>query len=150
MKSSNSIVITGIITEGLKESSFFTDIPWVKEQFITRLDIDPYPGTLNLDITDTEDVEKLKEIKKQKGIEIIPLEEGFCSAKCFPVLVAGKIKGALIIPQVPDYPESRLEIISPYKIRDVLSLKVGDTVPIQIFLTTSRPHFDIEPGNQDC
>ena len=50
--------------EGLKESSFFTQISWVREQFITKLDIDPYPGTLNLDIIDTEDVKKLKEIKK--------------------------------------------------------------------------------------
>ena len=131
----NSIVITGIITEGLKESSFFTDIPWVKEQFITKLGIDPYPGTLNLDIADPKDAEKLKELKKQKGIEIIPSEEGFCPAKCFPVSVAGKIKGAIVIPQVPDYPESKLEIISSHKIREVLSLKVWDTLPIQIFLT---------------
>ena len=148
MKSANSIVINGIITEGLKESSFFTDIPWVKQQFITKLDIDPYPGTLNLDIADTEDLEKLKEIKKQKGIEIIASEEGSCSAKCFPVLVAGKIRGAVIIPQVPDYPESKLEIISSRKIRQVLHLKVGDTVPIQVFLTAIPP-FNIEPENRE-
>lgn len=134
MKSStsDSIAIKGRITEGLEESSFFTHVPWVREQFITKLGIDPYPGTLNLDIIDAEDVEKLKEIKKRKGIEIIPAEPGFCSAKCFHVLVCGKIRGALIIPQVPDYPESKLEIISSGRIRDVLSLKVGDLVPVEI------------------
>lgn len=129
---SGSIVLKGRITEGLKESSFFTHIPWVKEQFITKLGIDPYPGTLNLDIIDAQDAEKLREIKERKGIEIIPVEPGFCSAKCFHVLVCGKIKGALIIPQVPDYPESKLEIISSDRIRDVLSLKVGDLVPVEI------------------
>jgi len=129
---SGSIAIKGRITEGLKESSFFTNIPWVREQFITKLGIDPYPGTLNLDIIDAQDLEKLKEIKKRKGIEIIPAEPGFCSAKCFPVLVCGKIKGALIIPQIPDYPDSKLEIISSERIRDVLSLKVGDLVPVEI------------------
>jgi CTP-dependent riboflavin kinase len=77
--------------EGLKESSFFTQLSWVREQLITKLDIDPYPGTLNLDIIDSEDVKKLKEIKKQKGVEIIPAEPGFCSAKCFHVLVCEKI-----------------------------------------------------------
>ncbi len=134
MKSStsDSITIKGRITEGLKESSFFTHVPWVREQFITKLGIDPYPGTLNLDIIDVEDEEKLKEIKKRKGIEIVPAEPGFCSAKCFHVLVCGKIKGALIIPQVPGYPESKLEIISSDRIRDVLSLKVGDLVPVEI------------------
>jgi CTP-dependent riboflavin kinase len=134
MKSSpsGSIVLRGRITEGLKESSFFTHIPWVREQFITKLGIDPYPGTLNLDIIDAQDAKKLREIKKRKGIEIIPVEPGFCSAKCFHILVCGKIRGALIIPQVPDYPESKLEIISSDRIRDVLSLEVGDLVPVEI------------------
>jgi len=104
----------------------------VKEQFITKLGIDPYPGTLNLDIVDPEDVNKLKEIKKRKGIEIIPAEPGFCSAKCFHVLVCGKIKGALVAPLVPDYPESKLEITSKDKISDVLSLRVGDFVQVEI------------------
>lgn len=132
LSTSGSIKIRGRVAEGLKESSFFTHLPWVREQFITKLGIDPYPGTLNLDIVDPEDVKKLKEIKKGKGLEIIPAEPGFCSAKCFHVLVCGKIKGAFVIPLVPDYPESKLEIISTKKIRDVLSLKVGDFVQVEI------------------
>lgn len=129
----NPLVIRGRITEGLKESRFFTDIPWVREQFINKLGIDPYPGTFNLDIIDAQDLEKLKEIKKQKGIEITPAESGFCSAKCFHVLVCGKVKGALIIPEVPDYPESKVEIISSLKIREVLSLEIGELVLLEVF-----------------
>ena len=129
---SESVAIKGRITEGLKESSFFTQIPWAREQFITKLGIDPYPGTLNLELIDNQDIEKLKEIKRRKGIEIIPVEPGFCSAKCFHVLVCGKIKGALIIPQVPDYPESKVEIISSDRIRDVLPLELGDLVSVEI------------------
>ncbi len=128
----DSIVIKGRITEGLKESSFFTHLPWVREQFITKLGIDPYPGTLNLDIIGAADAAKLKEVKKRQGIEIIPAEPGFCPAKCFHVLVCRKIKGALIVPLVPGYPESKLEIISSDRIRDVLSLKVGDLVSVEI------------------
>jgi len=130
--SSDSIVIKGKITEGLRESSSFTKLPWVKDQFIDKLGIDPYPGTLNLEIIDAGDLEKCKRIKSRKGVEIIPPEPGFCSAQCFHVLVCGKIKGALIIPHVPQYPESKIEIISSEKIRDVLSLKVGDLVEVEI------------------
>lgn len=129
---SDSIVIKGRIAEGLKESAFFTQIPWVREQFITKLGIDPYPGTLNLDIIDAQDLKKLKRIKKRRGIEIVPVEAGFCPATCFPVLVCGKIKGALVIPQVPDYPESKLEIIASNRIMDVLSLRIGDLVPVEV------------------
>lgn len=47
----------------------------------------------------------------------------------------GRIKGALFIPQVPDYPESELETISSDRIRDVLPLKVADLVPVGILQT---------------
>ena len=129
----NPLVIRGRITEGLKESRFFTHIPWVREQFINKLDIDPYPGTFNLDIIDVQDLEKLKEIKKRTGIEITPAEPGFCSAKCFHVLVCGKVKGALVIPEVPDYPESKVEIVSSLKIIEVLSLEIGELVLLEVF-----------------
>ena len=121
--SSSSIVINARITEGLKESSLFTHIPWVREQFISKLGIDPHPGIINLEVIDARDLERFGGIKKRKGVKIIPAEPGFCSARCFHVLVCWKIKGALIIPQVVHYPECKIEIISPEKIRDVLSLK---------------------------
>ena len=129
---SEPVAIRGKITEGLKESSFFIRLPWVREQFITKLGIDPYPGTLNLDIVTPEDIAKLKEIKKQKGIEIIPAEPGFCLAKCFHVSVCGKISGAIVVPLVSGYPESKLEIIASDRICDILSLKVGDFVNVEI------------------
>lgn len=128
----DSVAIRGRITEGLKESGLFTHIPWVREQFINKLGIDPYPGTFNLDIIDPQDLEKLKEIKRRKGIEITPEEPGFCSAKCFHVLVCGKVRGALVIPQVPDYPESKMEIISSDRIRNVLSLDIGEVVVVEV------------------
>jgi CTP-dependent riboflavin kinase len=130
--STNPLTIRGRITEGLKEASFFTKLPWVREQFITKMGIDPCPGTLNLEIADVEDVKQLKQLKRRKGIKIIPAEPGFCSAKCFPVLVSRKIKGVLVIPLVPDYPESKLEIVSSDRIRETLSLKVGDVVLVEV------------------
>ncbi|MBI4285256.1 MAG: CTP-dependent riboflavin kinase [Chloroflexi bacterium] len=135
MKSSISdfMVIKGRIVDGLREAGFFTRLPWARQQFVTKLGIDPYPGTLNLDISDAEDVEKLREVKRRKGIEIIPAGPDFCSAKCFHVLVSGKVKGALIIPQIADYPESKLEIIASDRIRDILPSNVGDVVEVQIF-----------------
>ena len=137
---SRNTVIKGILVEGIKESSLFMGVPWVREQFIEKLGIDPYPGTLNLDIRDFQDLKKLKEIKEQEGIEILPMDPEFCSAKCFHVLVCGKVKGAAVIPLVDDYPESKIEIIASGRLKDVLSLKDGDVVPIEI---------DLESGSED-
>ena len=137
---SKNTVIKGILVEGIKESSIFMGVPWVREQFIEKLHIDPYPGTLNLHITDSQDLEKLKEIKEQEGIEILPMDPEFCSAKCFHVLVCGKVKGAVVIPLVDDYPEFKIEIIASARLKDLLSLKDGDIVPIEI---------DLESGSED-
>ncbi len=84
MKSSKypeTLLILGIAVEGMEESGHFTCLLWVKEQFISRLGIDPYPGTFNLEIKDPLNLERLQKIKRWKGIEIVPAEPGFCPAK---------------------------------------------------------------------
>jgi riboflavin kinase len=131
-----NVIIKGTLVEGTKESGLFMSIPWVREQFIEKLGIDPYPATLNLEVKSPQDLDKLKEVKNRAGIQILPMDPGFCSAKCFHVLICGTVKGAIVIPLVEGYPESKLEIIASDKLVDLLSLKVGDIVPIEIDLRT--------------
>ena len=132
-----NVVIKGVLVEGMKQSGLFISIPWVREQFIEKLGIDPYPATLNLEIKNSQDLDKLREVKNRSGIEILPMDQGFCSAKCFHVLICGKVRGAMVIPLVEDYPESKVEIIASERLMDLLSLKVGDIVPIEIDLGTT-------------
>ena len=65
------IKLRGIVTSGLRESRFFTEIPWVKRQFVDKLGINPYPGTFNITVL-AEDREKLNSIRQAKGVEITP------------------------------------------------------------------------------
>jgi riboflavin kinase len=132
-----SVLIKGTLVEGMKESGYFMSIPWVREQFIEKLGIDPYPATLNLEVKNAQDLDKLKEVKSRAGIEILPMDAGFCLAKCFHVLVCGTVKGAIVLPLVEGYPESKLEIIASERLMDLLSLQVGDIVPIEIDLGTT-------------
>ena len=131
-----NVVIKGTLVEGVKESGLFMSIPWVREQFMEKLGIDPYPATLNLEVKTPQDLHKLKEVKNRAGIEMLPMDQGFCSAKCYHVLICGKIRGAIVIPLVEGYPESILEIIASERLVDFLSLEVGDIVPIEIDLGT--------------
>ena len=132
-----SVLIKGTLVEGMKESGYFMSIPWVREQFMEKLGIDPYPATLNLEVKNPQDLDKLKEVKSRAGIEILPMDVGFCLAKCFHVLVCGTVKGAIVLPLVEGYPESKLEIIASERLMDLLSLQVGDIVPIEIDLGTT-------------
>ncbi len=127
------IRLRGLVASGIGESRFFTEIPWVKRQFIDKLGINPFPGTFNITVI-AEDREKLNTVRESKGIEIIPEDENFCSAESFPVLIDGKIKGAAIIPHVSNYPQAQLEVISAENIKQSLSLKDGDPVDIEVIL----------------
>ena len=104
----------------------------MKRQFIEKLSIDPYPGTLNLEIDDPQSLRTFKELKAKKGIEIKPEDPSFCSAQCYPVLINGLLKGAIVFPLVKDYPENKMEIISPQNIKKTLSVETGDVIEVEI------------------
>lgn len=94
--------------------------------------IEVYPGTLNLEITEPKDLKAFEQLKMQKGIEITPEQPSFCSAMCYPVLVAGKIKGAIVFPLIADYPKNKMEIIAPVHMRKTLSLDAGDLIEVEL------------------
>ena len=133
MASRRNIKISGIVTRGIGESAFFTEIPWVKKQFTNKLGINTFPGTFNITVV-PEDRKKLGQIREEKGIEIVPEDTNFCAANSFHVVINHRIKGAAIIPQVDNYPEDQLEVISEKNIKDSLSLKDGDLVEVEVYI----------------
>lgn len=104
----------------------------MKRQFIEKLFIDPYPGTLNLEILDSESLQSFKALKSKKGIEITPEDPSFCSARCYPVLIDGRLKAAIVFPLVDGYPENKMELIAPQNIKEALSVKAGDDLEVEI------------------
>jgi len=104
----------------------------VKRQFIEKLSIDPYPGTLNLEIVDPESLQSFNSLKTKKGVEIIPEDPSFCSAQCYSALINGQLKAAIVFPLVKDYPENKMELIASENIKKVLSVKAGDVLEVEI------------------
>jgi len=104
----------------------------VKRQFIEKLSIDPYPGTLNLEIVDPESLRTFKELKSMRGREITPEDPSFCSAQCYPVLINSQLKGAIVFPLVEGYPENKMELIASENIKKALSVKAGDDLEVEI------------------
>ena len=104
----------------------------MKNQFIEKLSIDPYPGTLNLEIVDPESLHIFHTLKTQKGIEITPEDPSFCSARCYPVLINGQLKAAIVLPLVEGYPENKMELIASEKIKKALSLNTGEILEVEI------------------
>ena len=129
----NRSKIRGRVVEGARVGANFTQIPWVKKEFISKLSIDPYPGTLNLDIVDPESLQNLKNLKAARGIEVLPQDLSFCHARCYPVLIGGQIIGAIVFPIVEGYPENKMELIASQNIKKALSVNTGDLLEVEVF-----------------
>lgn len=132
IKEESKFKIRGRISKGLNEGRNFIQIPWVRRQFINKLGIDPYPGTLNLEILDGRDLENYRILKSTEAIEIIPEDPSFCKARCHPVLINKILKGAIVIPLVEGYPENKMEIIAQENLKERFHLKDGDFLEIEV------------------
>lgn len=130
----NEIVLTGRIVTGLGQGATFTQLPWAREQFATKLGVDPYPGTLNLVIEDPAHRASLRALKQEAGIPIPPPSADFCAAKGFRVVVADRFPGAIVFPLVPGYPEDIIEVISPVHLKSTLAAEDGTVVTVRVSL----------------
>ena len=60
-------VIEGTVVTGRGEGAAFTQLEWARQQFVERLGIDPFPGTLNLILDSPVDLEGWGDLKAGAG-----------------------------------------------------------------------------------
>jgi len=123
--------IRGKIVSGVGKAAQFTQLEWVREQCREKLGFIPFPGTVNLEITQ-ESVSILKALQKRHGIRLIPPDPQFCESKAF-LLSLGDIQAALILPEEKVRVHGRfvIEIMAPVKVKDALGVGEGDSITLQ-------------------
>ncbi len=126
------ITVRGRVSSGEGKGGFFVSRPWVMRQIVEKLGFEPYPGTLNIRLP-PEYVFARRRLDSHRGVKIVP-NEGFYPGKCFKAIIAGRIDGAIVIPETPLYPEDLLEVIASFNLRKELKTKDGDEVEITILL----------------
>ena len=112
---------------------------WVQLALKQSLGFVPFPATLNVRPKTAEDAETWRLM--QAGFAGLPLtssEGGFCSARLYPIRVSGqvgaeekKIAGAILIPEVKDYPSDKIEIVAPVRLKDHLGVRDGDAITLE-------------------
>ncbi len=127
-------ILIGRLATGIGQGRQFTRLDWVRAQFMERLGIDPYPGTFNVIVDDPDSMPVWVRIKRAPGIRIDNPGDGphDCDARCYPVTVAGRIDGAIIVPEIDGYPPSQVEIIADIGVREALGIEDGDPVEIEL------------------
>ena len=64
------------------------------------------------------------------------VRSGFCAARLYAVEILGKtgagnIAGAILIPEVKDYPKDKIEIVAPVRLKDHLGVRDGDALTLE-------------------
>jgi riboflavin kinase, archaea type len=134
------IVLSGLVKTGLGEGRYYLSRPGYKTQFHKALGWEPYPGTLNLELTGPE-ANKLRFLRKNPVYTIEAFQaEGrtFGGVTCHParVHVAGgkdPVECAAILPHRSHY-TTTVELIAPVRLRDALPCDDGSRLQVAVDL----------------
>jgi len=122
--------ICGRVCSGAGRGAFFTQVDWVVRQLEDKLGYRPFPGTLNVQVCDS-DLEALEALLSSADVSLFPQDPRSCDARIRKVLV-NHISAAMVVPSEKGrIHEIRIvEIIAPQNVRQVLCLEDGDTVTL--------------------
>ena len=132
-----SVVITGEVFTGLGEGAYYVSLNGYRTQIIEKLGFDPYPGTLNLRLTDPSDVYFREVLSHRAGILIKGFSDGrrtYGSVKAFKAKIRG-IDAAVLLIERTHYGRDTLEVVAPVNLRQALNLEDGDKVSLEVYLT---------------
>ena len=134
----STVELEGTVTSGMGEGRHYISLSGYVEQFRERLGYEPFPGTLNVDLSE-ESVRRRGELT---GIEAVPIDawedddRTYGAASCYGVtVVAGDERYEEVHAIVPDrthHDDDQLELIAPERLRDALGLDDGSEIEIRV------------------
>ena len=121
--------IDGEVKAGLGKGAFFISQEFYSKEFRKNLGFTPYPGTLNVVVSD-EYLDEINEIKDNCQ-NIIKPGEGFGAVKYIEAVLNDEVKGAIVFPAKTVHDMNYLEFIAEVRLRDELGLEDGDIVTLE-------------------
>ncbi len=121
--------IDGEVTTGLGKAAYFLSQEFYTKEFEKNLGFIPYPGTLNVVISE----EYLGEINKIKNEceNLIKPDTEFGAVKYIEAKLNDNVSGAIVFPAKTTHEENYLEFICEKKLRDEFNLVDGDIVSLE-------------------
>jgi riboflavin kinase len=130
-----SVTLEGTVFTGLGEGAYYISKSDYRKQILLKLGFEPYPGTLNIKLISDYDIKTRKDIEAYPALEVMGFQNEdrtFGLVKCYPAIIGGTVKGALLTAIRSHYDASVLEIIAPVCLRKTLRLKDGNKVKVEI------------------
>ncbi len=126
-------ILSGALVSGIGEGKYYMSLEPYKQQFLTHLGFEPYPGTLNIRLP-ASGLPVRKKIDSLGWIRIKGFSTDgrtFGDAKCLPCRI-GDVPCGIVVPGRTHYPEDIIEVIAPVALRRKLGVEDTDTVTVEV------------------
>ena len=129
------ITLEGRVVSGMGEGAYYMSLEGYRKQFREKLGYEPFPGTLNLKLSDPISMHSRRDLSTHPSIFI----EGFSDklrtygwVRCYPAEINDGLveNAALLILERTHYDDSTIEIIAPISIKENAKIKNGDRISI--------------------
>jgi riboflavin kinase len=133
-----AIELTGTVTSGMGEGRHYITLSGYMEQFQAKLGYEPFPGTLNVDLTP----ESVRSRARLDALEPITIEgwesedRTYGPAYCYPASIRTDGRtyemAHVIAPERTHHGDDHLELIAPDELREELSLTDDTEVTVSV------------------
>lgn len=133
----SSVTLEGEITGGMGEGKHYISLPGYMKQFEERLDYEPFPGTLNIEL-DEESIRRRGAMETLEPIHINGWEDEdrtYGPCVCYPATVVSDDEydtAHVIAPERTHHDEDQLELIASIKLREELDLDDDDRITVRV------------------
>src|SRR5918911_778540 len=127
----------GNVISGMGEGAYYMSLEGYRRQFREKLGYEPYPGTLNVRLTDQIYMNGRLELGKHPSIFINGFSDGtrtYGWVKCYRATINdGSLdNAAVLVLERTHYDDSMVEVIAPVSIKQTANLKNGDRIKVQV------------------
>src|ERR687897_3402844 len=134
------ITLEGHVVSGMGEGAYYMSLEGYRKQFRQKLGYSPFPGTLNIELSDPGSMYSRRSLSAYPSIFIDGFSDNIRTygwVRCYPAEINDRpVKNAaLIILERTHYDDSTIEIIAPISIKKSAGVKNGD----RILITTRIP-----------
>src|SRR2546425_6719058 len=99
-------------------------LAWVRSAVHRSLGFEPYPGTLNVRLADSDMRSRWREVSKQRALLLTPPPPETCGGRLVSITFPPGVAAAVIVPHVTRDDDDVLEVISAGPLRG--GLRLGD------------------------
>jgi riboflavin kinase len=137
--SPETIDFEGKVASGMGEGAYYMSLEGYRKQFKEKLGYEPYPGTLNVRLSDQIFMNGRRELGNHPSIFLDGFSDGtrtYGWVKCYRATINdGAVdKAAVLVLERTHYDDSMLEVIAPLSIKQAAGIKNGDKIKVQVQL----------------